>query len=406
MNIDEIRNDFPALNNTVYKKNLVYLDNAATTQRPLSVLNLLNKLSIEANANIHRSVYKLANDATMAYESTRDVVKDFINAEYREEVVFTSGATAAINLVAYSLGEFYFKEGDEILVSIAEHHSNIVPWQLLAKRKNLNLRYIDVDERGVLDLSNLDELVNNKTKFVAISQVSNVLGLINPIEKIVEKAHEKGALVLIDGAQGIVHLDVDVRKIDCDFYAFSGHKIYGALGTGVLYGKKNLLEMMPPFLLGGEMVDTVTLEGTTFAKPPLKFEAGTPNFISVTALKPAIEFIKSVREIVAENGIKEYVYYGLKDINGLRIYGESDNIKDEKISLFSFSIEGVHPEDLALILDKMGIAVRSGQLCAEPLMTRFGITAVLRVSFAHYNTLDEAKYFMESLNKAVKMLRD
>ena len=407
MNKEEIRYNFPALNTRVYNKKLVYLDNAATTQRPLSVLNLWEKLSIESNANIHRSVYKTANDATEAYETTRDIVKDFINAQNREEIVFTSGATSAINLVAYSLGEFYFEEGDEILLTRAEHHSNIVPWQLLAKRKKVNIKYIDVDNRGVLDLSNLSELLTEKTKLVALSHISNVLGIINPIEDIIRAAHKINALVLIDGAQGIAHSEVDVQKLGCDFYVFSGHKIYAALGTGVLYGKKELLDIMPPFLSGGEMVDTVTLEGTTFAKPPLKFEAGTQNFISIATLKPAIEFIRKVRECEEkeEFKIRDYMYSNLKKIDGLTLYGDPDNIRDEKINLFSFSITGVHPEDIALILDKLGIAVRSGQMCAEPLMTRFGLTAILRASFAHYNTLEEAEYFIASLNRAVNMLK-
>ena len=406
-NINEIRSLFPALSRKVYGKDLVYFDNAATSQRPLSVLDMWNKISSESNANIHRAVHRLADEATQAYEQARDAVKDFLNAESREEIVFTSGTTAAINLVAYSFGEAFVNEGDEIVVTEAEHHSNIVPWQLLCKRKGAVLKVLPVDETGHLMVEKLDDILSDKTRIVAFTHISNVLGLINPVKEIIEICHAKGVPVLVDGAQGAVHCKIDVQDLDCDFYVFSGHKLYAATGTGVLYGKKELLDAMPPYMGGGEMVGTVTFAETTYAPLPMKFEAGTQNFASTATLKPAVEFINLLNnnELVKEvDKIRDYLLDVFTTDKRIRLYGVPRGTSEGKIPLFSFTVEGVHHEDLALILDKMGIAVRSGQMCAEPLMTRFGVTGMLRASLAPYNTMQEAEYFVKCLNKAIDML--
>ena len=406
-NINEIRSLFPALSRKVYGKDLVYFDNAATSQRPLSVLDMWNKISSESNANIHRAVHRLADEATQAYEQARDAVKDFLNAESREEIVFTSGTTAAINLVAYSFGEAFVNEGDEIVVTEAEHHSNIVPWQLLCKRKGAVLKVLPVDETGHLMVEKLDDILSDKTRIVAFTHISNVLGLINPVKEIIEICHSKGVPVLVDGAQGAVHCKIDVQDLDCDFYVFSGHKLYAATGTGVLYGKKELLDAMPPYMGGGEMVGTVTFAETTYAPLPMKFEAGTQNFASTATLKPAVEFINLLNnnDLVKEvDKIRDYLLDVFITDKRIRLYGVPRGTSEEKIPLFSFTVEGVHHEDLALILDKMGIAVRSGQMCAEPLMTRFGVTGMLRASLAPYNTMQEAEYFVKCLNKAIDML--
>ena len=406
-NINEIRSLFPALSRKVYGKDLVYFDNAATSQRPLSVLDMWNKISSESNANIHRAVHRLADEATQAYEQARDAVMDFLNAESREEIVFTSGTTAAINLVAYSFGEAFVNEGDEIVVTEAEHHSNIVPWQLLCKRKGAVLKVLPVDETGHLMVEKLDDILSDKTRIVAFTHISNVLGLINPVKEIIEICHSKGVPVLVDGAQGAVHCKIDVQDLDCDFYVFSGHKLYAATGTGVLYGKKELLDAMPPYMGGGEMVGTVTFAETTYAPLPMKFEAGTQNFASTATLKPAVEFINLLNnnDLVKEvDKIRDYLLDVFITDKRIRLYGVPRGTSEEKIPLFSFTVEGVHHEDLALILDKMGIAVRSGQMCAEPLMTRFGVTGMLRASLAPYNTMQEAEYFVKCLNKAIDML--
>lgn len=408
MNTEHIRAHFPVLQRKVYGKPLIYLDNAATSQRPQEVIDEWNRITEFSNANIHRAVHRLSDEATTAYELARDAVKDFINAPSREEIIFTSGTTASVNLVAYSFGEVFVKEGDEIIISEVEHHSNIVPWQLLCKRKNAVLKVLPVDDSGRLEIFRLNDLITEKTRIVAVSHISNVLGIINPIKEIIDIAHSKGVPVLIDGAQGIVHSKVDVQDLDCDFYVFSGHKIYAATGTGVLYGKKELLEAMPPFLAGGEMVGTVTFADTSFAPLPLKFEAGTQNFASIATLKPALEFASNLRcdEVKkAETEVKDYLICELKKIEGLRVFGEAGVGSEDKIPLFSFAIEGVHHEDAALILDKMGVAVRSGQMCAEPLMDRFGVSGMLRVSFAPYNTLEEAQNFVKFLGMTLDMLK-
>ncbi len=408
MRPEDLRKEFPALDRKVYGKKLVYFDNAATIQRPQSVLDLWDKLARDSNANIHRAVHRMADEATEAYEQARLYVKDFINASSREEIVFTSGATASVNLVAYSFGEKFVGEGDEIIVTECEHHSDIIPWQLLCERKNAVLKVLSVDDSGHLKLDELESLITPKTRLLAVTHISNVLGLVNPVEKIVEICHSKGVKVLVDGAQGVVHSKVDVQSIGCDFYVFSGHKVYATPGTGVLYGKKKILDEMPPFMGGGEMVGTVKFSGTTYAPLPLKFEAGTQNFTGMATLKPALELasvINDDKELKkSADEVRDFLYSGLQKTEGITLFGTTGNM-DEKISLFSFCIDGVHHEDLALILDKMGIAVRSGQMCAEPLMDRFGVSGMLRVSLAPYNTMEEAVYFMESLKKAVNMLR-
>ena len=408
MNIlHEIRDMFPALSRKVYGKDLVYLDNAATSQRPQAVIDLWNEITARSNANIHRAVHRLADEATQAYEGARDAVKQFINAEFREEVIMTSGTTASINLVAFSFGEAFVSEGDEVVVSAVEHHSNIVPWQLMCERKGAVLKVLPVDDDGHLMVEKLSGLLTDRTKIVTISHISNVLGIINPVKDIINICHSKGVPVLVDGAQGIVHCKVDVQDLDCDFYAFSGHKLYAATGTGVLYGKRKWLEAMPPYMGGGEMVGTVTFEKTTYAPLPMKFEAGTQNFASTATLKPAIDIANELinKELIDNiDSIRDYLLDFFHKDERISLYGVPRGTNDEKIPLFSFSVKGVHHEDLALILDKMGVAVRSGQMCAEPLMDRFGVTGMLRVSFAPYNTMEEAEYFVKCLNKAIEML--
>ena len=404
---DHIRELFPTLSRKVYGKDLVYFDNAATSLRPQSVIDEWNRISIESNANIHRAVHRLADEATQAYEQARDAVKDFLNAETREEIVFTSGTTAAVNLVAFCFGEAFVKEGDEVIVTEAEHHSNIVPWQLMCRRKGAVLKVLPVDDSGHLRTDMLDDLLTERTRIMAVTHISNVLGIINPIKEIIAKCHEKGIPVLVDGAQGSVHCNVDVQDMDCDFYVFSGHKLYAATGTGVLYGKKKWLDQMPPYMGGGEMVGTVTFAETTFAPLPMKFEAGTQNFASAATLKPAIELFNLLRDNKLEvynNEIRDYLLDALSGDERIRLFGVPRGTSEEKIPLFSFVVNGVHHEDLALILDKMGIAVRSGQMCAEPLMDRFGVTGMLRASLAPYNTMEEAEYFVKCLNRAIDML--
>lgn len=406
MQVEKIRQEFPELGEQVYGKALVYLDNAATSQRPRSVVRKWTEMSEKYNANLHRAVHRIADLATNEYESTRDAVRAYLNAEFREEIIFSSGATASINLVAFSFGEAFVHEGDEILVGEAEHHSNIVPWQLLCQRKGATLKVLPVDDSGHLRVDLLPGLLTSRTKLVCVAHISNVLGLVNPVKEIVNICHANNCAVLVDGAQGIVHERVDVRELGCDFYAFSGHKVYSAPGTGVLYGRRELLEQMPPYMGGGEMIGTVRWEETTWAPLPQKFEAGTQNIAGTPTLRPGLEMAQALRDPVIESeteAIKALILNKLQSDQRIRLYGVPRTL-DEKIPLFSFSVEHVHHEDLALILDKMGIAVRSGQMCAEPLMDRFGVTGMLRASFAPYNTVQEAEYFIASLDKAIKML--
>lgn len=404
---ENVRNLFPVLSRRIYGKDLVYFDNAATSQRPQSVLDKWTEISSFSNSNIHRAVHRLADEATQAYEQARDAVRDFINAGFREEIVFTSGATASINLVAYSFGEAFVSEGDEVIVTEAEHHSNIVPWQLMCSRKGAVLRVLPVDDSGHLAVESLGSIINERTRIMAVTHVSNVLGIINPIKEIIDICHSRGVPVLVDGSQGIVHCNVDVLDIDCDFYAFSGHKMYAATGTGVLYGKKKWLDAMPPYMGGGEMVGNVSFAETTFAPLPMKFEAGTQNFSSTATFKPAIDTIKLLSSKDLSDNLDEIRNYLLDYFisdERIRLFGVPRGTNEEKIPLFSFVVKGIHHEDLALILDKMGIASRSGQMCAEPLMDRFGVTGMLRISLAPYNTMEEAEYFVKCLDKAINML--
>lgn len=407
MTVTEIRSEFPILSSKVYSRPLVYLDNAASSQRLLSVVRKLDEMSLEANANIHRAVHALSARATDEFEAARDAVRKALNAEFREEIIFTSGATASINLLAFSFGEAFVGEGDEVIVSRAEHHSNIVPWQLLCQRKKASLKVLEIDENGELSVEGLEKLISQKTKIIAISHISNVLGCANPIREIVETAHKYGIPVLVDGAQGFVHLQTDVQELGCDFYVFSGHKVFAATGTGVLYGKKEWLDKLPPYMGGGEMIATVSFDETTFAPLPHKFEAGTQNFNAVPTLVPALELRNKCLSdpLLLQNmeEMKAYVLDALLSDPRITLYGVPRRTMD-KIPLFSFTVKGVHHEDLALIMDKMGIALRSGQMCAEPLMDYFGVSGMLRASFAAYNTMDEARYFIESLDKAIKML--
>lgn len=406
MTVQELRKQFPALGREVYGRPLIYLDNAATTQRPQSVIDVQSDSALLHNGNTHRAVHALAGEATRAYEGAREAVRAFIGAESADEIVFTSGTTASINLVASSFGDKFIGSGDEIIIAESEHHSDIIPWQLLCRRKGAKIVVLPVDESGHLEIDKLPSLLTKHTKLVCVAHVSNVLGLVNPIKEIVSLAHSHGVPVLVDGAQAVAHMAVDVQDLDCDFYVFSGHKMYAATGTGVLYAKKEILEQMPPFMGGGEMIETVSWEGSTYAPIPFKFEAGTPNINSVPTFVPAIDLVKSINgECTAElSAIKNFVYEALASDERIVPRGTTRNI-DEKLPLFSFSVKGVHHEDLALVLDKMGIALRSGHMCAQPLMARYGVTGMLRASFAPYNTLKEAQIFIDSLDKAINMLR-
>ena len=404
--IDEIREMFPILSRKIYGKNLVYFDNAATSQRPLSVIEKWDSLARETNANIHRGVHRLAEEATDEYERTRDFVKDFLNAESREEIIFTSGTTSSINLVAFCFGEAFVREGDEVIVSEVEHHSDIVPWQMICQRKKALLKVLKIDDTGHYDLDSLNSLITDRTRILAVTQISNILGMVNPVDEIIRICHSRGVPVLVDGAQGVVHEGMDVRRSDCDFYAFSGHKIYAAPGVGVLYGKKKWLDQMPPFMGGGEMISSVKFSGTTYAPLPEKYEAGTQNIAGVPTLISAINMFKLLndREIHKySDNVAAYLHSALSDDKRITLYGKPASL-EEKVSLFSITVKGIHHEDLALILDKMGIAVRSGQMCAEPTMDRFGVTGMLRLSLLPYNTMEEAEYFVKSLDKAIKML--
>ena len=406
MTSEELRKQFPALDREVYGRPLIYLDNAATTQRPLEVVRVQSDSALLHNGNTHRAVHALAGEATQSYERAREAVRDFIDADSQEEIVFTSGTTASINLVASSFGEKFVSAGDEIIVAESEHHSDIIPWQLLCQRKGSKIVVLPVDETGRLEVEKLPGLLSEKTKLVCVAHVSNVLGLVNPIKDISAIAHSRGVPVLVDGAQAVAHIKVSVKELDCDFYAFSGHKMYAATGIGVLYAKREYLEQMPPFMGGGEMIDSVTWDGSTYAPIPFKFEAGTPNINSVPTFVPAIDVVRRMAEGECASEleeIKRFVYDALASDERIVLRGTSEDL-DEKLPLFSFSVKGVHHEDLALVLDKMGIAVRSGHMCAQPLMTRYGVTGMLRASFAPYNTMAEAKQFIAALDRAIQIL--
>ena len=397
----ELRGLFPQLSRTVYGRPLVYLDNAATSLRPLSVIAKWDAVSSNSTANLHRAVHRVAVEATEEYENTRKKVAEFINAAESKEVIFTSGATHSLNLAAFGIGEAFLGKGDEIVVCEAEHHSNLVPWQMVCIRKGCKMLRLPVDDSGRLMIERLPEIVTEHTRVVAVAHISNVLGLVNPIREIADFCHSRGIILLVDGSQGIVHSKVDVRSFGCDFYAFSGHKMYAAPGTGVLWGRRELLEQMPPMFGGGEMIESVSWESSTYAHIPQRFEAGTQNISGTPTLSPAIDLMSGMTE---NSEVKEFVYRSLLEIEGLRLFGTVSDLS-LKAPVFSFVVEGAHHEDLALIMDKMGIALRSGQMCAEPLMDRFGVTGMLRASFAPYNTMQEAEYFISSLRKSIKMLK-
>lgn len=399
----ELRQQFPILGRTVKDKPLVYLDNAATSQKPQCVIDALGHYYSHYNANIHRGIHTLAEEATMAYEATRFAVQEFIGAASAEEIIFTRGTTEAINLVAYTWGRENINAGDEIIISGMEHHSNIVPWQIICEEKKAVLKVIPVLDNGELDMQAFTQLLGVNVKMVALVQVSNALGTVNPVKDIIQAAHQVGAKVLIDGAQSAVHLDIDVQDLDCDFFAFSGHKVYGPTGVGALYGKKELLESMPVFQGGGEMIKEVTFEKTTYNDLPYKYEAGTPNIADTIALKAALDFIKEIGKDKIRKHEEELLSYAtaqLQAVPGLRIIGQAKN----KVSLVSFVIDGIHPQDIGVLLDNMGIAVRTGHHCTQPLMKRFGIPGTVRASFALYNQKEEIDVLIAGLHKTIKML--
>ncbi len=401
--IYSIRNLFPILQREVKGKPLVYLDNAATSQKPSVVIDALTNYYSGYNANIHRGIHTLAEEATAAFEDTRETVRRFIGASSTEEIIFTRGTTEGINLVASSWGRANLQTGDEIIISTLEHHSNIVPWQMIAAEKGAVLKVVPVTEEGEFMYEAFEQMLSAKTKFVSLVHASNALGVINPVKKVIDAAHALGALVLIDGAQSSVHLDINVQELNCDFFAFSGHKIYGPTGVGVLYGKRAVLEAMPPYQGGGEMIREVSFSGTTYNELPYKFEAGTPNIADVIALKAALDFISGLgKSSLAEHehSLLTYATAQLKAIPGLKIIGDIEH----KVSVISFIIEGIHPQDIGILLDNQGIAVRTGHHCTQPLMHRLGIPGTSRASFAVYNTLEEIDALVKGLLKVKKML--
>jgi cysteine desulfurase / selenocysteine lyase len=403
LDIASIREDFPILNEVVNGKKLVYLDNAATTQKPRLVLDALSGYYEHYNANIHRGIHHLAEKATAAFEVSRRRLQQFVNATFSEEIIFTYGTTDSINLVAQSYGRHFLMEGDEIIISTMEHHSNIVPWQMLCEEKGCVLKVIPINDDGEILMDEYEKLLSEKTKFVSVVHVSNALGTINPVKEMVQKAHAVGAKVLLDGAQASSHLKIDVQDLDCDFYALSLHKIYGPTGMGILFGKKDILDSMPPYRGGGEMIKEVTFEATTYNELPFKFEAGTPNIADVVAAKYALDYVDQLgKENIAahEADLLRYATEALSEIDGLKIIGRAK----EKVSVLSFVMDGIHHQDIAVILDQQGIAVRTGHHCTQPLMQRFGIAGTTRASFAVYNTFEEIDLLVKGLHKVKKML--
>ncbi len=402
-NINKIRQDFPALHQEVYGKPLIYFDNAATTQKPKAVIDVVNEMNSKTNGNIHRAFHYLGNLCTERYEAARETIRRYLNAAKKEEIIFTSGTTAGINMLAFSFGERYVHTGDEIIISEAEHHSNIVPWQLLCERKDASLKILPVHDDGRLAVEKLPELITSRTRLICVAQASNVLGIRNPVKEIIAIAHAHGVPVMIDGAQGAVHGGIDIQDVDGDFYVFSGHKLYGPTGTGVLYGKEKYLAELPPYQGGGEMIDTVSFERTTYAGLPLKFEAGTPNYTGAYGLKTAIDYLEQTgwdNIHQQETSLVNYAMQRLQEIDGVHVYGTAQ----PKTSLLAFGINGIHPSDIALLMDKTGIAVRAGHLCAQPLMRRFGVQGMLRFSFSFYNTKEEIDTAITALIKAKQLL--
>ena len=404
LDIQKIRADFPVLDQQVNGSPLIYFDNAATTQKPKSVIDALSHYYTSDNANIHRGIHALAERATTAFELTRTKIKEFINAPSSDQIILTAGTTGSINLVAQTFGRANFSKGDKILISNSEHHSNIVPWQMIAEEKGAIIEVIPVDERGVLDLEAYGNLLDASVKLVAVNHVSNAIGTINPIAKMIQLAHAHGAKVMIDGAQSIAHLDIDVQALDIDFFAFSAHKLFGPTGVGVLYGKRELLESMPPYQGGGEMIKEVSFEGTTYNELPYKFEAGTPNIADVIALSAAIDYVNALSKealFTQELVLLAYATEQLSTIPGLRIIGTAP----DKIAVISFVMDGIHPQDLGVLLDKFGIAIRTGHHCVQPLMKRFGLPGTCRASFAFYNTFEEIDLFVKALRRSINMLQ-
>lgn len=402
--VQQIRADFPILGRKVWGRPLVYLDNAATAQKPQAVIDCVARLYAEQNANIHRGVHYLSQQCTELYEGARATVARALGTPDPSEVIFTSGATASINLVAYSYGELAFSEGDNVVVSEMEHHSNIVPWQVVAERKGVEVRMLPFDDAGRLKVELLDQLVDSRTRIVALTQASNVLGSRPDLDRAIASCHAKGVPVLVDGCQGFVHSPTNVKQLDCDFYAFSGHKLYAPNGTGVLYAKREWLDRMPPFMCGGDMIGRVSFAGTTFAEPPLKFEAGTANYVDAIGLGAAIRYLEQIDQAAAmehEEALMRYATERLGTIDSLTIYGNEPN----KCSIVSFNVAGVHNYDIGMILDKLGIAVRTGAHCADPVMEHYGVTGMCRASFAFYNTFEEVDRLVEGVERAVKMLR-
>jgi len=402
IDLKKIRQDFPILNEKVYGKPLVYLDNGATTQKPKQVIETVDNIYRQKNSSIHRGIHYLSDQMTEAYEEARDTVREFINADSTTEIIFTHGTTSSINAVAFSFGEKYISEGDEIIVSEMEHHANIVPWQMLCKRKHAHLKVIPFDDKGELDLSEYKKLINEKTRIVAVTQASNSLGTINPVKEIIDIAHAKDIPVLVDGAQIIQHGNVDVKALDCDFFTFSGHKVFGPTGVGVLYGKEKYLEEIPPYQGGGDMVDCVTFKKTTYNELPYKFEAGTTNYPGAIGLAEALKYVKNIgieHIIEHEHALQQYTTKKLEEIDGVRIYGNADN----KICVFSFLIENVHPYDAGMVLDKLGIAVRTGTHCTQPVMEHFNIDGTIRASMVFYNTFEETDMLVEGIHRIKKM---
>ena len=404
LDIQKIRADFPVLDQQVNGSPLIYFDNAATTQKPMSVIDALSHYYASDNANIHRGIHALAERATTAFELTRTKIKEFINAPCSDQIILTAGTTGSINLVAQTFGRANFSKGDKILISNLEHHSNIVPWQMIAEEKGAIIEVIPVDERGVLDLESFRNLLDASVKLVAVNHVSNAIGTINPIAEMIQLAHAHGAKVMIDGAQSIAHLDIDVQALDIDFFAFSAHKLFGPTGVGVLFGKRELLESMPPYQGGGEMIKEVSFEGTTYNELPYKFEAGTPNIADVIALSAAIDYVNALSKealFTQELALLAYATEQLSTIPGLRIIGTAP----DKIAVISFVMDGIHPQDLGVLLDKFGIAIRTGHHCVQPLMKRFGLPGTCRASFAFYNTFEEIDLFVKALRRSINMLQ-
>lgn len=402
--VQSIRQQFPVLDQQIYGKPLVYLDNAATTQKPLCVIERERDYYLHENCNIHRGVHYLSQKATEAYENARITVAKFINAPEAHEIVFTRGTTESLNLLATSFEHLFIEEGDSVLVTAMEHHSNLVPWQQMIQRHHGELLVVPMDDSGVLDLNVYRELLKKQPKVVSIAHISNTLGTINPVKEMIAMAHQYGIPVVVDGAQSMAHLPIDVQDMDCDFYVFSGHKMYAPMGIGGLFGKTEWLEKMPPYQFGGEMVDSVSFERTTFNKLPFKFEAGTPNVGAALGLETAVKFIESLdRKAVAEHEdlLLKTAIVGLSRIEGMRFIGQAP----QRSGLVSFVIDGIHPYDLGTIIDKMGVAVRTGHHCAEPVMTRFGIPGTVRASFALYNTIEEVEVFVKAVERAANMLR-